>query len=119
MSQDLKAGDTCLIIRCGMFPEYVGRSVELIACLRPGDVNRPPDAPAVGFRNTVGPHNAWVIHSHHDYLLKTDQGVTTHSNYAAFAEYCLLKISGEPDKSKILAGRVLDKSYRFMPVRGA
>lgn len=101
-----------------MFPEYIGRSVELITCLRPGDVHRPPDAPDVGFKNTVGPHTAWVIHSQHDYLLKTDQGKMAHSNYAAFAEYCLLKISGEPDQSKILAGKVLDKYYRFVLAKG-
>jgi len=107
MSQDLKVGDTCLVVKCVMFPEYVGRSVELIELLPPGAYRAIDEVGGVCFKNTVGSRNAWIIHSPHSYLLKTNDGGEVYSNFGAFAEYCLLKISGDPDKDKVLT-RVLD-----------
>lgn len=101
MAQELKIGDTCLVIRCDTFPEYVGRSVELVAGLPPGASIAIDQKAGVCFQNAGNGPMAWIVHSEHDYHLRTYGGDSIYANYAAFAGYCLLKISDDPDKKKV------------------
>lgn len=109
MGQGLKEGDTCLIIRCDTFPEYVGRAVELVCPIPPGQSIKIDESKGVCFQNAKDGPAAWIVHSHHDYQLKTYGGSVLFANYAAFAEYCLLKISDDPDNKEILADKVREE----------
>lgn len=114
MNNELKVGDTCVVVKCRTNPGYIGMSVELVRKLSAGERF---DVPGEGFAFMGQSElDIWVVKGG-PFSHKFDEEVFQ-SAIGSFAERCLLKISGEPDQSMILVGRVLDKSYRFMPVRG-
>ena len=100
MSYDLKIGDTCLIVKCKSNPDYVGRTVTLVTFLIPEDMVIHGSNLPIRFKNdTDNRENAWVVNGSDQYRLVGKEGVVL-SHMACFAESCLMKISGDPDKTK-------------------
>lgn len=101
MSYDLKVGDTCMIVKCKLNPDYVGRTVTLVSCLIPDDMAIHNSNLGTKFKNDLPDReNAWVVNGNDQYRL-VGKEVTVLSHMACFAESCLMKISGNPDKTKV------------------
>jgi hypothetical protein len=87
-------------------------SVELVAHVFPGQCFYVPDT-RYAFKNEAD-YPGWVVEGQ-GFEMTFNNGVREISPFACFADECLMKISGEPDKSKALEGRILNKSYHFIP----
>jgi hypothetical protein len=108
MSDNLKPGDLCVIVKCKSSPEFVGMSVELIAQVLPGQCYYVPDTP-YAFKND-GDYSGWVVEGE-GFPMTFNNRVQEISPFACFADECLMKINGDPDEHKELKSKIPEKEH--------
>lgn len=84
-----KAGDMALIVAC-LLPELIGKTVELVTQISPGDEMVVDGRNWINFNDTAG----WVV-AGRDLLVLTDFGHIEKSDVTFIAEHKLMPLRGD------------------------